>query len=645
MKNVLMLVTLALLVFIPSGLSTVGRPTSIPSDIAGPSCRYHPAMAFDAARRTTVLFGGTDFSGENLGDTWLWNGSHWKRVSDTGPAARAGHALAYDSWRKRVVLFGGSARTEHSARPTMLNDTWEWDGKSWSQASTSGPPPRTGHQLVYDSRRKKVVLFGGADTPNGTNLGDTWEWDGHRWTRVSSSGPEARFYHLMSYDSSRGRVVLFGGNVAAGRLSPETMKAGQRGDTWEWDGSQWKQVKSAGPSARDHHAMTFDAASRKTILFGGFDGAYLSDTWAWDGTVWTKLDSSGPPARGGKPGIAYDSTRRKVVLFGGGIGGGTSARPMALNDTWQWDGNGWKQAVPVNCEAPQAQRFNYDANAALDIVENSRELVAGTTVHDISYASPKGGRVTSYLVVPPGNGPFAAILFVHWGQGDRTEFLSEAVAMARRGVVSLLMDGPFRRADADQEANFLNPERERDEWIKGVLEMRRGIDLLIARLDVDPKRVGYVGHSYGATAGGILAGIEKRIRAYVLIGGLPALDLFDDPVFGQFVRGFNSEQKKRYADVIQVIEPARFVSNSSPASLFFQFARHDRYISEPAARRFFEAGGQPKKAKWYFCSHEFNDFESYEDRVEWMSQQLELRPDSHRKNRRDALRKSVPSEK
>ena len=68
--------------------------------------------------------------------------------------------------------------------------------------------------------------------------------------------------------------------------------------------------------------MTYDTKRGRVIVFGGFDGAYLSDTWAWDGKSWTRVAASGPPARGGKPGLAFDGHRRRVVLFGGGIGGG-----------------------------------------------------------------------------------------------------------------------------------------------------------------------------------------------------------------------------------------------------------------------------------------------------------------------------------
>ena len=49
--------------------------------------------------------------------------------------------------------------------------------------------------------------------------------------------------------------------------------------------------------------------------------------------------------------------------------------------------------------------------------------------------------------------------------------------------------------------------------------MRRGLDLLGARKDVDPKRIAYVGHSYNATVGGFLSGIDRRFKVFVLMAG------------------------------------------------------------------------------------------------------------------------------
>src|SRR5262245_11281982 len=89
----------------------------------------------------------------------------WSERTDR-PSIRRGPVMAYDSARHRLVLFGGySARLGES----RLGDTWEWDGDIWRRVSTTGPSPRAGHAMAYDSARGRVVLFGGYD---GTYLGD-----------------------------------------------------------------------------------------------------------------------------------------------------------------------------------------------------------------------------------------------------------------------------------------------------------------------------------------------------------------------------------------------------------------------------------------------------------------------------------------
>ena len=102
-----------------------------------------------------------------------------------------------------------------------------------------------------------------------------------------------------------------------------------------------------------------------------------------------------------------------------------------------------------------AKHFDYDARAPLDIKEVSVRERRGEKIPDITYASPKGGVVPAYLVVPDGKGKFAAILWGHWMMpksptANRSEFLNEAVAIAPAGVVSLLIDAPYVRPASNQ---------------------------------------------------------------------------------------------------------------------------------------------------------------------------------------------------
>src|SRR5207253_5266098 len=168
-------------------------------------------------------------------------------------------------------------------------------------------------------------------------------------------------------------------------------------------------------------------------------------------------------------------------------------------------------------------RFDYAQKAPLDIKEVGIEHRGDIEILDISYASRKGGRVPTYLVVPKGKGPFAAVIWGHWYQDgspflNRKEFLDEAVALATSGVVSLLTDGPIARPGFVRDPDPLGEEQINDR-VQQIIDMRRGADLLLARSDVDPKRLAYVGHSYNASTGEFLAGIVKRFKAFVLMAG------------------------------------------------------------------------------------------------------------------------------
>src|SRR6266571_4083659 len=206
-------------------------------------------------------------------------------------------------------------------------------------------------------------------------------------------------------------------------------------------------------------------------------------------------------------------------------------------------------ALPLFAQdAELLRRFDYDKTAELDVKEIGVDRRGDIAIHDISYASPKGGRVPAYLVVPNGRGPFAAVIWGHWywensSMRNRREFLDEAIALAPAGVISLLIDGPIARPGHVESKEPLNEQQVTDA-VQAVVDMRRGVDLLLARRDVDPKRIGYVGHSYNAMVGAFLSGIDKRFKAFVLMAG-PLSDEID-------------LKSKEYQDYRQKVGPEKF---------------------------------------------------------------------------------------
>ncbi len=276
--------------------------------------------------------------------------------------------------------------------------------------------------------------------------------------------------------------------------------------------------------------------------------------------------------------------------------------------------------------------FDYDKNLPLDLKDTVVQEVNGITVHDVTYASPKGGRVTAYLVVPPGKGPFAGIVFGHWGYGTRTEFLPEAILYAQAGAVSILPDYPWVRPAPWRRyvPNFAEPDTDKDIYVQAVVDLRRGIDLLNTLGYVDSSRIAYVGHSYGAQWGAILSAVDKRLKAVVLAGGVATEeDIYlksDDPDFVEFRKSIPSEQLDKYFEITGVLNGIRYVPFASPIPLLFQFARYERYFGGESMNRYYQAANQPKTVIWYNTGHELNDTQALIDRANFLESKIELLP-------------------
>jgi dienelactone hydrolase len=280
-------------------------------------------------------------------------------------------------------------------------------------------------------------------------------------------------------------------------------------------------------------------------------------------------------------------------------------------------------------EIEPSRAFDYDQNAPLDIQEAGVEHRGDISVHDISYASPKGGRVPAYLVVPPGKGPFAAVLWGHWYWPNseffnRKEFLEEAVVLAQAGVVSLLPTGPGARPGHVQDRTPLNEQQIKD-LIQAIVDLKRGADLLLARKDVDPRRLAYVGHSYDATAGGFLSGIDKRFNAFVLMaGGLS--DEVDSKAeeYKQYRQKVGPEKFDAFEAKYTWLDPGKFVSRAAPATVFLQYATKEDFLTPARAHEYEAVVSEPKRFKLYEALHALNA-EARRDRMAFLTEQLKLK--------------------
>ncbi|MCK5943175.1 MAG: hypothetical protein KAI24_14440 [Planctomycetes bacterium] len=173
----------------------------------GPPARRGHAMVYDAARQELVLFGGHDGAAP-LADTWRFDGLAWTAAQPpAGPVARSDHAMSYDEGRSVVVMFGG-----RDAGQNALADTWEWNGAVWvPRLSAVFPPARSGHALAYDRDAGHTVLVAGRAAQVRS---DAWRWNGSTWAPLTPAGavPAPRVEHALVYASRERELLLFGGD-------------------------------------------------------------------------------------------------------------------------------------------------------------------------------------------------------------------------------------------------------------------------------------------------------------------------------------------------------------------------------------------------------------------------------------------------
>jgi hypothetical protein len=316
----------------PPASATAAADGSSSEMSAWPPAMNNPAATWDAGSGLTLVAGDTGRA-DGL-ELWGWDGAHWRQLDDgqsAAPFARDDAHLVADPARGVVWLLGG--RTQRGGHTVAHSDTWQWDGAAWSVVSGDGaaaaPPPRLHPSVAWDEGSQQVVLYGGIGVGD-SDFGDTWAWNGAAWTERQLSAPAGRQAPVgMAWDAATGQLALM--TVDLLEDPPDGLYAGR---LWIAGNDAW--------AARDGSTPTFSPIQ---ALVGTGDGLALVDggllqgnsaTWTWDGATWTRAPGAGFSPRNGHA-VAYDAARGRLVLFGGYDG----VRDTA--ELWEWDGTVWRQ--------------------------------------------------------------------------------------------------------------------------------------------------------------------------------------------------------------------------------------------------------------------------------------------------------------
>jgi len=278
---------------------------------------------------------------------------------------------------------------------------------------------------------------------------------------------------------------------------------------------------------------------------------------------------------------------------------------------------------------PSPALFEYDKTKLPKLECEELTQRRDAFVRGCAFAGPRGGQINLLLVEPKlANPPFAAVLFQHGGGQSMTNYLSEALLLAQSGVVSMLADAPARGAGVNSELNQTALEDSQRFQADVVVSLRMALDHLLRQKGVDARRAAFVGHSYGAVAGGALAGVEPRFRTFIFLGGIvsEADHIRDDksPYWQAMRDRMTPEDFAKTIEAIRVTDPANYLPLAK-APVLVQCARFDTPANLAGCLKVHELAGGPKRLTRYDDDHHFTSWEAARDRMMWLADHLALK--------------------
>jgi len=257
--------------------------------------------------------------------------------------------------------------------------------------------------------------------------------------------------------------------------------------------------------------------------------------------------------------------------------------------------------------------------APLDVQVLSTQQHGSVSVVELTYRGASGKAPVRATLVRPAELPTGRVglLWVHWlGEPEttnRTEFLDESIELAPAGVVSLLVDALWSAPDWYRKRAM---DEDPAAFAAQVVDLRRGLELLTAQPDVDPARLGLVGHDFGAMTG-MLAGVaDGRPRVYVLLALTPE---FENWMF--YSKNKKPTDEAAYRKQLALLDPIDALPGLGAPALF-QLAEQDFYVPAEQIGAWRRAISGRGELRTYPTGHGMEGAAVRSDRQAWLADHL-----------------------
>lgn len=260
---------------------------------------------------------------------------------------------------------------------------------------------------------------------------------------------------------------------------------------------------------------------------------------------------------------------------------------------------------------PQATLFAYDRSVPLGVSWGRTVDLGGVVRKQFAFDALGKARVAGYFVRPKRGARIPLVLWTPGSGGDRNEELPDAVALARDGVASLLVDPPA------SEVVTCNPSLDLSTFVRYVVGRRRAVDLALTLSGVDRNQIAAAGFSFGSSVTAVLAGVEPRIRVFALKSGRAHHTGFMRRACAQL----GEAALTRYVTRLSVVDPIKWAPKATQATFLLQDGTHDAWNPRGDVVALDRAIRGNKELRFYPAGHDLNASASAY-RLRWLRHQL-----------------------
>ncbi len=252
--------------------------------------------------------------------------------------------------------------------------------------------------------------------------------------------------------------------------------------------------------------------------------------------------------------------------------------------------------------------YQYDHSLPLNVTIEQQEDNSAYTVYRLEYDSLNGERIPALLHIPKGaEGKMPCVISMHGYGMDKSGAGMFAGMLVPRGYAMIAIDAQYHGDRVEEGKDIFSTDIDSDVIAlkQTVIDLRRAVDYLETRDDIDAARIGYTGMSMGGFLGSIFMGVEPRVKTAVLVvaGGdwEKLIPLSQVSCFVK-MREWMSNGGLPLGEIsarMQIVDPVNFIGMASPRPILFLNSDRDTYVPKPTTEALFEAAGEPKKIAWY----------------------------------------------